>query len=62
MIITGAPFTTSILSRLRISIDKIKPILNRHPKLAIIQVGSHSSSNIFVKNKIRVAKDLNIDT
>lgn len=36
-------------------------VVDRLPKLAIIQIGNKSDSNLFIRNKIRVCKNLDFE-
>ncbi len=61
-IIDGKALANAILSELKYEIQKLKDKTGESPKLAIVLVGENPASIIYVKNKIKSANKIGIDT
>lgn len=61
-IIDGKALAKEILADLKLEIQKLKSQTNASPKLAIVLVGDNPASIIYVKNKIKNAHKIGIDT
>ncbi|HJD56340.1 MAG TPA: bifunctional methylenetetrahydrofolate dehydrogenase/methenyltetrahydrofolate cyclohydrolase FolD [Rickettsia endosymbiont of Pyrocoelia pectoralis] len=61
-IIDGKTIADKILNDLKIEIQTLKEKFNVVPKLAIILVGDNPASLIYIKNKIKNANKVGIDT
>ncbi|ABV74975.1 Methylenetetrahydrofolate dehydrogenase [Rickettsia akari str. Hartford] len=61
-IIDGKALANEILEDLKLEIQELKSQTNASPKLAIVLVGDNPASIIYVKNKIKNAHKIGIDT
>lgn len=61
-IIDGKALANEILADLKLEIGELKSQTNASPKLAIVLVGDNPASIIYVRNKIKNAHTLGIDT
>lgn len=68
-IMNGVEMSNEILNSIHKDFSLLKKVLfkiknniiNRSPKLAIIQIGNKSDSNLFIRNKIRACKKLEFE-
>ncbi len=60
-IIDGKYFAQQILSKLKSEVDLIKDQYNIVPNLAIILVGDNPASSLYVRNKLRAAKQIGMN-
>ena len=61
-IIDGRLIAKEILNDVKIKVEEIKTSLNVCPKIATVLVGSDAASEIYVKAKLKAAKQVGIDT
>ncbi|HJD67762.1 MAG TPA: bifunctional methylenetetrahydrofolate dehydrogenase/methenyltetrahydrofolate cyclohydrolase FolD [Rickettsia endosymbiont of Bembidion lapponicum] len=61
-VIDGKALANEILNELKHEIQKLKDKAGESPKLAIVLVGDNPASIIYVKNKIKYANKIGIDT
>lgn len=61
-VIDGKALANEILSELKHEIQKLKDKTGESPKLAIVLVGENPASIIYVKNKIKHANKIGVDT
>ena len=61
-IIDGRALANEILDKLKLEIQQLKSKITEIPKLAIILVGNNPASTIYIKNKIKNAQKVGIDT
>ncbi|WP_342225998.1 bifunctional methylenetetrahydrofolate dehydrogenase/methenyltetrahydrofolate cyclohydrolase FolD [Rickettsia endosymbiont of Urophora cardui] len=61
-VIDGKALANEILNELKHEIQKLKDKTRESPKLAIVLVGDNPASIIYVKNKIKHANKIGIDT
>ncbi|WP_342170215.1 bifunctional methylenetetrahydrofolate dehydrogenase/methenyltetrahydrofolate cyclohydrolase FolD [Rickettsia endosymbiont of Seladonia tumulorum] len=61
-VIDGKALASEILNELKHEIQKLKDKTGESPKLAIVLVGDNPASIIYVKNKIKHANKIGIDT
>jgi methylenetetrahydrofolate dehydrogenase (NADP+)/methenyltetrahydrofolate cyclohydrolase len=59
-IIDGKKVSRYICDELRKQITDLK-IKNIIPKLVILQIGSNSASNVYIRNKMRLGNELHVD-
>ncbi|HJD61827.1 MAG TPA: bifunctional methylenetetrahydrofolate dehydrogenase/methenyltetrahydrofolate cyclohydrolase FolD [Rickettsia endosymbiont of Columbicola hoogstraali] len=61
-VIVGKALANEILSELNYEVQRLKDKTGESPKLAIVLVGDNPASIIYVKNKIKHANKIGIDT
>ena len=61
MILDGKIVAASIKERLKEEIEQYKDTVGRPPHLVIISVGDDPASNVYVRNKIKVAEEVGIN-
>ncbi|HJD63376.1 MAG TPA: bifunctional methylenetetrahydrofolate dehydrogenase/methenyltetrahydrofolate cyclohydrolase FolD [Rickettsia endosymbiont of Degeeriella rufa] len=61
-VIVGKALANEILSELNYEVQRLKDKIGESPKLAIVLVGDNPASIIYVKNKIKHANKIGIDT
>lgn len=61
-VIDGKALANEILSELKHEVQRLKDKTGESPKLAIVLVGDNPASIIYVKNKIKHANKIGIDT
>jgi methylenetetrahydrofolate dehydrogenase (NADP+)/methenyltetrahydrofolate cyclohydrolase len=59
-ILDGTKLATKLLSSLQDKVSKLKSLHSLTPTLAIVQVGDNYASNIYIGNKIKKCREINI--
>ena len=62
MLLDGKTSSLKIKEEIKAEVESLKHIYNSVPHLVIVQVGSFSASNIYIKNKIKAAEFVGIKT
>ena len=57
-IISGKEIANLIKQEIKLDIQNLKKQYNEEPKLVIIQVGDNPSSNVYIKNKLKLSEEI----
>ena len=55
-VISGTEVSNEIKNKLRVQVEKLRII----PKLAVVQVGDREDSNVYIRMKLKYAKDVGV--